>query len=357
MSIVPFRCLGGFARLVALACCWIGAAHAAEPSETAVLESNAVGLVQSVFKPVARQPKPARFGSFAERLDYVHHNLYNDYNTRVARTDQFIGQGLADEAEPAASRFRLGLFSQISQGESTEFAFKPDFSVDIDLPNLEKRWKVIVNSTRPSELPGRDPTEKSDAVQVGVSTAIKVLRTSLSAGVRVKWLPEGYVQSKWGPCWSWGAFQIRPGQKLFFETDDLFGEQTSLKFYRWLGEQHRFKAEYWTAGTFSQSTDGLEWEHTFRGMFVRELLEESSRGEDTDDSDMARGIGARYSMFGSDKSITEHRVALVYRRPFYKQWIYLEVDPGLKWRLDSAWDVEPYVLLGLDFYFWGTDCR
>ncbi len=319
--------------------------------------SNATGMASSAMENVQMQPKPARFDSFSERLDYIHLNFYNDYNTRVHRADAYAAAGLDIRKKPEDSRFRISFFAEASQEDKTEYSFKPEFDAEIDLPNVEKRWKVILNTSRPSELPDTDPTEKPNSLQLGMRTYVDVLRTYIDTGIRVRWLPEAYAQTQWGPNWSWESWRIRPRQKLFYETDDGFGEQTSLSMYRWFGSQNHFAAGGVVAGTYSESSDGFEWVQSVKIGYIKELLDEDDRGHDVGGSDLARGLGLGFVVNGSDTLNTQHKLALLYRRPLYKKWIYLEVDPGIKWKREHDWKADPYLLVGLDLFFWGTSER
>ncbi len=314
-------------------------------------------LVKAVLGGVNREPKPAKFESFTQRIDYIHSNLYNDYNTRVARTDLYFGRRLISRESPVPSRFRCGLYAEISQQDETEFAFQPAFEAQIRLPNLEKEWNVFIRSARPTDLPSRDPTERNKNLQVGVATLIERMHVSANTGVRLKWLPSAFAELTWQPSWRLCRWNILPSQSVFYETDDGLGEQTQMIIHRWFGERQRWAMGLISAGTWSESTEGLEWEQTVKGGHIRELINEKDRGTVIGGSDIARGTGLGYSMFGSDTIVTEHQVMLVHRLPIHRQWVYLEVSPGIRWLNESDWRTDPFVLFGLDIFFWGTPSR
>ncbi len=329
-------------------------ALAGSASTNAPVATNQASLLNSVLAPVKHAQKPARFDSFQQRLDYIHQNLYTDYNTRVERTDSYFGRVLTEHERPAPSRFRLGLFFEADRGATNDFAFQPSFNAKIKLPNVEKHWNVFLNTLRPGDLPGSDPTEVHNALRMGVGTLTHIPHVSVNAGVRITWPPEAFLDLSWRPLWTLEEWTIMPMQQVFYETEDGVGEQTQLALFRWFGKRQQWSAGSMTAGTWSQSTAGLEWEQTLKGGYIRELLEEKVRGKMIDRSDLAQGTGLRYSMFGSDGKLTEHRLMLSHRRPLYKKWIYIELNPGFKWRADHAWQADPFVLCGLDFVFWGT---
>ena len=52
--------------------------------------------------------------------------------------------------------------------------------------------------------------------------------------------------------------------------------------------------------------------------------------------------------------ITRHRLTYTYRRPLYKQWIYLEVSPGIVIQNEKGWDPVPQLAVGVDMLFWGS---
>jgi hypothetical protein len=319
--------------------------------------TNKASLVESVLKPVDRTKKPARFDSFTHRLDYIHENLYTDYNTRVERSDAYFGRVLVEHEQPAPSRFRLGLFAEVSKEDTTQFAFQPAFNAKIKLPNVRKRWNVFIDTYRPTDLPGKDPTEEKKAMRIGVGALTHIPHLSANAGLRLTWLPDAFLNLSWEPKWNWGEWLVLPSQTLFYETDNGFGEQTQLGFLRWFGAHKQWAVGAMTAGTWSQGTAGLAWEQTVKGGYVRELLEEKDRGHAVDRTDLARGTGLRYSMFGSDKNFTEHQFMLTHRRPVYKRWIYIEIDPGFKWCSEYNWRTDPFILVGMDFLFWGTPMK
>lgn len=346
-----------------LTACWVlvclPAAGAAAESGTTndPPVTNRVSLVKSVLAPVHRTEKPATFDSFQMRLDYIHENLYTDYDTRVARADDYFGRVLTEHEQPAPSRFRAGLYAEVSEEDTTQFAFKPSFNAKIKLPNVQKHWNVFIDTLRPTDLPGKDPTEANNGMRIGVGALTHIPHVSAGAGLRLTWLPEAFVNLSWDPHWSCGPWTFMPSQTVFYETDDKLGEQTQFGVMRWFGKNQDWIAGTMTAGTWSETTDGLEWEQTIKTGYVRELLEEKDRGHDISPSDLARGTSVRYSLFGSDKNFTEHDVIFSHRRPIYQRWIYIEIDPGIKWRSDYNWATDPFILIGLDFLFWGTPAK
>ena len=52
--------------------------------------------------------------------------------------------------------------------------------------------------------------------------------------------------------------------------------------------------------------------------------------------------------------LDRYRLTALYRRPAYRDWIYLEIGPELEWNNDRDWEVIPRFRVGFDAVFWGV---
>jgi hypothetical protein len=239
-----------------------------------------------------------------------------------------------------------------------DVSFEPDFEIEVALPNLERRWKVFVESSRNDDLPGVDPSEKDQNGQIGVRSERKYFRTDV--GVKFRWPPVLFARTEWRPKWSVEHTVIQPRYRIFYETDKGFGNLASLTVHRWFGENNDMFWQSVSAGKYdTKETDGIEWEQTLKLGKVSQALEDKwnwKRVLGVDD--IARGHVLRYSLFSNsengDTTINRHRLTYFYRKPFYKKWIYLEVAPGVEAEDKEDWKVVPVITIGFDMLFWGT---
>ena len=158
---------------------------------------------------------------------------------------------------------------------------------------------------------------------------------------------------EWRPDFSIGKTKFYPRERVFYESWNGFGEMTSLTVNRTMG---CFSARLVSGATWTESSNGLEWEQTVIIGHVAKLIEENKHRDLVNDEDVAQGLSLRYSMFGHNSTdqnrIDRHRITLVYRYPMYRNWIFLQISPGIEWLNDSNWENIPSIQIGFDTLFW-----
>jgi hypothetical protein len=73
---------------------------------------------------------------------------------------------------------------------------------------------------------------------------------------------------------------------------------------------------------------------------MRKLVEEEDRGRDAGMDDALSCSGLRASVFGNDRLLREYRAQILFRHPLYKDFVVMEVEPGLQWRNDRDWTTQ-----------------
>ena len=305
--------------------------------------------------PLRVDPKPDTFDSWGQRLDYLQTNVTRRVDQPVRTVDEyFAAEGVPLKKAPQ-TRLRLGLYAEAVDDEGTDITFEPDFKVEVELPNIENRLNLFIESAREDDLPGKSLSEQErNGVTVGVGKWIDGYNISADAGIRTRWPPELYGRLSWRPQWKWGEWRYLPEQRFFWESEDGFGSLTQLGIYRWMGARSDYFVSSRTAGKITEESDGFEWEQTVRGGRVLELLDEGRRGRSVSTDDLARGYGLRYSIFGEDDLITKHRVGFGYRFPLYRRWVFGDIRPGVEWSNEDDWATVYRVDFGVDLLFWGA---
>lgn len=302
--------------------------------------------------------KPARFDSFTGRLDFIHDNMQLNLQRHVDRIDTIMLTNGQEAVATPRSRFRIAPFLRLEHDTGTEFSLNPDFEAEVDLPNLERQWKVFLESSRGDELPGVDRSERDQRGQIGLRSVTKYIRTD--AGISLSWPPEAFVRAEWRAHWSAGYTVFRPRQRIFYETEDGYGSLTDLTMHRWFGPQNRWYWQSVSAARYaSKGTEGFDLEQSLKLGFVESTIEDGHNWQSVIASqDLARGHIMRYSLFGNADDglnvIERHRFTYTYRRPLYKTWIYLELSPGIEFANDNEWDTVSSITMGFDMLFWGT---
>lgn len=255
--------------------------------------------------------------------------------------------------ETPMSRFRLGTYLRFEKIDNKlTVKVKPEVEAHLKLPNLERRWSIFIDSSRFEDLPGVDPTERKNNLDIGLQNVQEGFHLHSSLGLRWRGEPVGIAKTEWRPSHSIGQTTIYPRQRLFYETQEGFGEITSLTLNRWYGKNF---ARIVSAGKWTEHTTGIEWEQTVILGRACRLIEENKQTDIATDEDVAKGISIRYSVFGhnstSDRQIDRHRLTLIYRHPIYRNWIFFQIEPGVEWLDEDDWTVIPSVQIGIDTLF------
>jgi hypothetical protein len=313
--------------------------------------------MEAITAPAEALTKPEVFGSWGERLDYIHHNFHYQVHDAVDRIDTYFAEDASQPARPPPSKLRLGLYAEFEIDAGVRLALDPDYDLEVELPNLEQRWNIIVTGRDVDELPGTNPTERDAGANVGIQKPLDRLHVKVGAGVKLKWLPEGFAEAKWSPLWRAGAWRFRPQLKGYYQTDDGLGSIESLTVFRWFGARQRGFLRSVTAGRWTENTEGYEWEQSLALGYVPQLLQSKHRDQNISAHDTARAVGVRYSILGhkdSEAIVDRHRVTLAFRFPLYKNFIYGEVLPELDFENVNDWDPVQKIRLGVDMLFWGV---
>lgn len=298
--------------------------------------------------------RPAEFSSTQDRLDYLENHVPNRLQNHMQSFDaRFAGEGDPVIVHPPMDELSMGLYTRTLIGDKTEVEFKPDINLDVDLPNLERRISLFVESSSSDDLPGRDKLEREDnGWTVGARSKKNNWDISTDVGVRAKWLPEVFGRVAWKPVWDWGKWHWNFEQRVFWESDDGFGELSSLNAHRWFS-QNRWIYRQNTSGKITETSDGYEWEQTFAVGRAQLLFDESRRRLEKrlGSSDVVAGYGVRTSIFGSDTQTDQYRVLATYRFDLYRQFVLGDIRAGPQWRDSEDWDTEYRVELGVELHF------
>ena len=307
----------------------------------------------------ALREKPATFDSFSDRLDFIHDNLQLSLQKHVEKVDTIMDDGTVQRVPTPPSRFRLTPYFVAREDEDFKLSLEPDFEMEVELPNLERHWKIFIESSRSDELPGIDPSEREQNTQIGIRNIWKdIIHTDV--GIKATWVPKVFARADWRPKWEYKHTLIQPLQRVFYESGDGIGSLTSLTIHRWFGSKN---AAFWqsvsAAKYTTKTTDGLEMEQSLKLGWITEVLESRWSWRNVLGSeDIARGHTLRYSLFGHASSdldqIDRHRLTYTYRTRIYKHWIYLEVSPGLEASDENDWELASVLTVGIDMLFWGT---
>ncbi len=306
--------------------------------------------------------KPDVFDSYSDRIDYVRSNMVWGVDERLRMVDVRFADESAELIDTPPAELRIGIYIELEVDRGVSVKLDPDFSMHVDLPNIENRWEIFVTTRDPDELPGTDPTERDSGANVGIRRTMKNSAIKLDVGVKARLPPEAFALIKWVPRWEAGEWRILPQIRAYVETSDGPGQLNSLTAYRWIGKRQRGLFRSTSALRWKSETSDWTWEQSFSTGYILKLVEEWRRGKSVKRYDGAHGIGLRVSVYGTleaENDLDRVRVTLPYRMPLYSDWVYLEVAPEVNFRYEDdvdddnydGWNTVPSVRVGIDMLF------
>ena len=282
-----------------------------------------------------------------ERIDwYFDQALAADAMERSRVFDRYFGdRSVADER--TGSRLRLSGEVGLVEGEAPDFAAR--YSARLNLPRLRHRAQLIVDnlpqdedvleaiddqSTRDNRFAGED--DRSARIQVVVLEGLAG-RLSADAGLRFRsevvprFRLSGRLRSGRYP-WS---FRLR--ERVFWQSDDGFGEKTSLGVRRMIGRQAL--AGLSGSALWSETSAGVEFGITGE---VGTVLTQRTR------------IGVRAAVAWQtrpDAVVQEYALRLPLHYDVYRDWLDLLIEPGINFPDELDYEAEWLVTVRLDFMF------
>ena len=249
------------------------------------------------------------------------------------------------------STFRVRLNFEMRADGGLEFSFKPDYTVDLYLPHLNRRLHLLVRSTDIDDLSDKAPDEEEKGTLVGLGAS----RTnkywgdfSLGVGMKVQIPPEPYVGAGWRRPMHAGNLIITPQQRVFWQGDDGFGELTKLQLAHPIRQRTLSVA---TSGAkWGEHTSGVEWSQSallgwyWRGYQRRELNRHPMLG--------LKGVVQGHT--GGQLATDVYRIESVLRYPLRKKWMFVDFIPFVEWTRSNHWNTTPGVWVALDFFFDGS---
>jgi hypothetical protein len=235
------------------------------------------------------------------------------------------------------------------------------FRAKINLPLADRRLNALVGrneddeddqrQSRPSDDNEQLPESFRDAdddwlVGLGYSPVRgSQRRLDFDAGVELRSPVDVFVQGRYRRHWFLSARDlVRLRQTVFWRTDDGLGTRTNLDFERVLSGP--FVARLRAGGTYAQEIEGVEWfgeAALFQRLGLKTALAYKlfSDGE-TDDQLPVKNYGFE----------------LIYRRNILREWLFVELRPGVDWRrreLEDDRELEPVFSVGLQINFGDKD--
>lgn len=298
------------------------------------------------------QPGGNSRSKWRERFIRIDAAVTDRLSRPVEATDRYFAARQEPLLKTPKPDLRLGLFGNFEEGGASELEFHPNVEIDVELPNIERRLRLFVESSRDNELPGRQPGAlEENQISIGFRRWFEKADISTDAGIRARIWPKVFARISWRPLWETGGWSFRPEQRLFADTEEGLGTRTGLDIRRRLGRMRRGQVRSVTAGKWTTEKELFTWEQSLRFGFV-ESLRGGRRGLDNYGwGDTKKAQGVKFSVYGEDGRVTGYRSMLGFRGPILDPWLFWEIDPGLEWERENDFEATYRILAGIEVLF------
>lgn len=168
-------------------------------------------------------------------------------------------------------------------------------------------------------------------------------RFDATAGLKFRSPIELFVQGRYRRQWFFGdRHLLRYRQTAFWSTDEGLGVSGRLDAERLLNDSYLLR--WRNTATLAERLEGVEWRselvlfHSFRN---RQALAYELRAEGESEADVT------VDLYGG---------RVLYRRPIARDWLFLELRPGLEWRRrEPEDDRQGYLSFGVGFELYFGD--
>lgn len=313
------------------------------PPPAAEPEVSTSGRIDSAYARIS-----ARVGRFAKNVDNELCAWITPDDQRTSGTlDRFFGSR-ADAGEDAG-RSCLRIAPGVSV--SRESGVKPltRFGLTLMVPQFTDRLQFVANNFQQDEDVLPDITDffnehrqvaREDDESAGLR--LNLLDTagyglSAGAGIRFRPAPVPSFKLKGGIGRQAGPWEYRAEETGFWQSDEGFGEKTAL-----IHTYHY--SDRLTLG----SEEAVLWQEVQTGLTVGVTL--SLRYALHGD----RSIGLSGAVQGSTRPTVEvdhYALRVPCQRRLYRDWLHLQIEPGLNFDRDHNFTVDPIVTVALEFRF------
>lgn len=281
------------------------------------------------------------------RVDRLHNRLFLGLQERLLDLDhRFLETDSASLSVPV-SPFRVGVdLTTIERANSIATEIDADFDISLNLPNIEQSLDLFITTDTLSESVLERATETLRA-------GLRYDPTSffdLELGLKLASQPVGFAALRTGTVISRGRWRIEPFAKLFAETDEGFGAAGSLILDRWR-DRHLLRSL--VSVRWLHETGDMGWSSQFVSAWANAVISPDRQLSRVKNRDLGDAFGLRLEAGGEDSRGAEfYEAGLFWKRPLHGRWLFVSVEPLVRFERQRDWRADPGVRLGIDALFW-----
>lgn len=282
---------------------------------------------------------------FGEGMDAWISKPFRDRpRARNGRVDRFLNDPRAVEDAPA-SRIKVSPTFAVREAKGLDVGIRVNGK--LRLPRVADRLELIFDSEYDDTEVDNEVRREQRAQLTGDQDGAAALRyylqetlnfkASIDAGLKFKPEPVPRLSLRLRGYHRFDELTARMGQTFFWETQDGFGTRSQFDL-----EQQTPQVD------LRRLTTGLLWSENSDGVQASEYLSYFRF------LTRRRVLGGRIGLGGHlepHAQADNYTARLVYRQRVHRDWLFLEIEPGLDWPRDRDFETTPFVNVKLDIIF------
>ncbi len=279
-------------------------------------------------------------------IDKTHAGISRGLSSAVTRVDRFFAtENVFEEINTSYARVPLDMILE----ENGEYVFKARIKGKLDLPHAKRRFKLIIESTVVEDLSETAPLAETPPQALVENDYFLSLEVQLKKTGRWKIRPATGVEFRWPP--------------------DLFGRLRAIRYFalgrRWLGRFSSTAVYLLEAGAEveanQQFSRALHKNFLFRSQSSLKWTQEKTYTEAAQTFSVYQHLSRQanlayhFGIFANDQAghwqVSQHRLWLRYRRLMYKDWLFMDLIPELRFPHGEDYRPTYYLTLRIEPVF------
>lgn len=266
-----------------------------------------------------------------------------------AAQKMIIDPGRLDDA----NRSRIKVSPSITARESEGVTFDVSFNAKLRLPRFSDRVELVVDSMtkeesvlddlerdRTTTRPENDNSDGAAAIRYYLKETLN-FKASVTAGLKFRPEPVPGIGLRMRLYRDFEDFTTRLTQSMFYETEDGFGEKTQFDLDQ--QERQNYLRRLTTTILWSEVSEGVAAGQSFS--YFKYLTRR-------------RVAGFRVGVTGHlepEAQVDNYNARVTYRQRIHRDWLYLEIEPGVDWPREQDFEATPYFTVKFDIIFGELD--
>lgn len=269
--------------------------------------------------------------------DVVHDSVSKQVQDTANRIDSFFGEERIDE-ESTGNRVRVRASLEVAEGG--DLSAKLNVHAKLSLPRMKDRFRVVIG-TDDYDDDGRfvekiEDADYSSALRY-IVTATEKWNTNIDGGLKFRTGVDPFGRVRIRRSIPLDEWLMRLTERVMW----IYGEG-------WTSESSIAAERHLTDAIFFRAEGKMTWEQELDGLRFDEVLSLSTR------IDERRALlleGSIYSVTKPAVIVEEYQVSVRYRKQFYKDWLYYEIEPRALFPNDRDYKFTPSVVFLVEMIF------